>query len=99
MQFLIAFLITLLLTACNNNDHIKYSASTKNMELSQNELSQEHPGKKLMENNCYACHSPKASEENMIAPPMVAVKVHYISDETTKEEFVNEMLAWVKRPS
>ncbi len=60
---------------------------------------QEHPGKKLMENNCYACHNPKASEENIIAPPFVAVKMHYISEDTSKEDFVKAMIEWSKKPS
>ena len=60
---------------------------------------QEHPGKKLLENNGYACHNPKTSEESMIAPPMIAIKRRYISEETTKEDFINEMVAWTKNPS
>ena len=53
---------------------------------------QEHPGKQLMENNCYACHNPKSTEEALIAPPMVAVKMHYISEDTSKEEFIDTMI-------
>jgi hypothetical protein len=30
---------------------------------------------------------------------MIAVKKHYISENTTKEEFTNELLNWVKEPS
>ena len=57
-----------------------------------------HPGKKLMETNCYVCHSPTASQEDRIGPPMIAIKKHYINENTTKEEFVNAMRAWVKNP-
>src|SRR5690606_27182359 len=38
---------------------------------------QVHPGKKLMEVHCYSCHHPTASEENRLAPPMIAIKQHY----------------------
>jgi len=51
----------------------------------------EHPGKKLMEINCYACHNPTTSHEDRIAPPMIAVKKHYISSNTTKEQFITDI--------
>ena len=58
-----------------------------------------HPGKKLMETNCYVCHSPTASHDDRIGPPMVAIKRHYIDDETTKEQFIADMKAWIKNPN
>lgn len=59
----------------------------------------EHPGKKLMETHCYACHNPTTSHENRLAPPMVAVKKHYKSDNTSKEEFIKSFKKWVEAPS
>lgn len=56
-------------------------------------------GKKLMENKCYVCHSPTASHDDRIAPPMIAIKKHYISSKTTKEEFVQEIQNFVKNPT
>ena len=58
-----------------------------------------HPGKKLMETNCYVCHSPTASHDDRIGPPMVAIKRHYIDDETTKEQFISDLKAWIKNPN
>lgn len=58
-----------------------------------------HPGKKLMETNCYVCHSPTASHDDRIGPPMVAIKRHYIDDETTKEQFIEDIQAWIKNPN
>jgi cytochrome c551/c552 len=60
---------------------------------------QEHPGKKLMETNCYVCHSPTATMEDRIGPPMIAVKKHYISENTTKEEFIANIQNWIKNPN
>jgi cytochrome c553 len=57
-----------------------------------------HPGKKIVENECYICHNPKASEATMIAPPMVAVKRHYIDDQTSKEAFTKAMITWLSDP-
>ncbi|MFH6604429.1 DUF3365 domain-containing protein [Maribacter algicola] len=59
---------------------------------------EEHPGKKIMETECYLCHNPKASQASMIAPPMIAVKKHYIDDNTTKEEFIESLILWINDP-
>ena len=94
---MIAFLGTFL--ACNTNSKKYYSAVKSDSEIAAQAISQEYPGKKLMETNCYVCHNPKTAEADIIAPPMVAVKMHYISEETTKENFIEDMVAWSKKPS
>lgn len=63
------------------------------------ETQEEHPGKKLMETNCYVCHSPTATMEDRIGPPMIAVKKHYISENTSKEEFITNIQNWIKNPN
>ncbi|MEM0517258.1 c-type heme family protein [Aequorivita flava] len=99
MKFLaILFLITLF-TACNTNTRNEYLAIAENAGDDTTVGFQEHPGKKLMENNCYVCHNPKTAEDAMIAPPMIAVKLHYISEDISKEEFIEAMVAWAKNPS
>ena len=52
-----------------------------------------------MEINCYVCHSPKATEGSRIAPPMIAIKKHYIGEKTTKEEFIKSMQKWIQFPT
>lgn len=59
----------------------------------------QHPGKKLLENNCYVCHSPTAGMADLIAPPMAAVKAHYLMNDPSKDEFVNSIVSFVKDPS
>lgn len=59
---------------------------------------QSHPGKKLIETHCYVCHSPTASHDDRLGPPMIAVKKHYINEDTTKEEFINAIQSWIKDP-
>lgn len=71
----------------------------KNTYFSRIVKIKEHPGKKLMETNCYVCHSPSASHDKRIAPPMIAIKKHYISKSTTKEEFKTALLNWINNPS
>lgn len=63
-------------------------------------VNQTHPGKKLMETHCYTCHGPAAGPDTgRIAPPMVAIKAHYIDKEGfNKEEFVKSMKSFVDDP-
>jgi len=99
MKFLATLFLLSFFTACNTNTQKEYMAITENTENNETEINQEHPGKKLMENNCYVCHNPKTAEENMIAPPMIAVKMHYVSGDTSKEDFIDAMVEWSKKPS
>ncbi len=99
MKFLATLFLISFFTACNTNPSDKYLAIAENTENTDTKIIQEHPGKKLMENNCYVCHNPKTAEDAMIAPPMVAVKMHYISEGTSKEEFIGAMVEWAKNPS
>ncbi len=85
--------------ACNTQQKKSYSGIEEDSEEMAVAILQDHPGKLLMENNCYVCHSPKASEQNMIAPPMVAVKMHYLSSEISKEDFIEEVVLFLKNPS
>lgn len=79
--------------SCNNAKKSEY------VSVEKKEIAQAHPGKKLMETNCYTCHSPSASEADRIGPPMIAIKKHYISSNTSKEEFINDMQAWIQNPN
>lgn len=88
----ILLLFLVLIFSCNNSKKNEYSAFDKQMQANK------HPGKKLMETNCYTCHSPSASERDRIGPPMIAIKRHYINDKTTKSEFIDNMQAWIKNP-
>lgn len=85
--------------SCNNILRENYEASNRVSGEINNKDGIDHPGKKLMENNCYVCHNPTTSEADRISPPMIAIKKHYISENTTKEEFVAELLDWVKQPT
>ena len=91
---LLLLFTVLLILSCNKTNKNTYSTIDKKTESNK-----EHPGKKLMEINCYVCHSPTASHDNRVAPPMVAIKKHYINDKTSKEDFINSMLDWIKNPT
>ncbi|WP_439153086.1 c-type heme family protein [Winogradskyella sp.] len=92
-QVLLIALASVLILSCN--DSKKQNLSAYEIQMQANK----HPGKKLMETNCYVCHSPTAGHDDRIGPPMIAIKKHYINDETTKEEFIAELQAWIKNPN
>ena len=68
MKYIVLILLSVFVLSCNNSKNKELSAFEKNMQANN------HPGKKLMETNCYVCHSPTASHDNRIGPPMVAIK-------------------------
>lgn len=93
---LIPFLVFTLMLSCDSNKKESlYAVRT----FDENINNQEHPGKKLMETNCYVCHSPTASHDDRIGPPMIAIKKHYIDSNTTKEDFIASIQAWIKNPN
>ena len=91
-HFVVLVLFLVLIFGCNNPKK-EYTAIEKQTEINN------HPGKKLMETNCYTCHNPPASHDDRIGPPMVAIKKHYIDNNTTKEEFTKSIQDWIKNPS
>lgn len=91
--YLLFVLSILLFLGCKDN------GLKNNAYLASNSTNKNHPGKKLMETYCYTCHNPTTEHDKRIAPPMIAIKNHYISSNTSKEDFVNSMLKWIKDPN
>lgn len=56
-------------------------------------------GFRLLESSCFSCHSPNASMDSRIAPPMAAVKKHYVGDETSYADFRSQLVQFVNDPS
>ncbi len=59
----------------------------------------DHPGKKIMETKCYACHDATTPEESRLAPPMAAVKMRYLMGVSDKNEFIDDFLDWADKPT
>lgn len=91
MKPLILLFVFLLVMSCQQSKKTSYSIFQLKTET--------HPGKKLLEEKCNICHSPSASHDKRLAPPMVAIKKHYISGNTTKESFTDAMQNWIKNPN
>lgn len=91
MKYIVLILMLIGFFSCKKSNEPSYAKKNLNQEI--------HPGKKLMESRCYVCHSPTGSHEDRIAPPMIAIKKHYISEGTTKEAFIASMQNWIKNPT
>lgn len=91
---LIIVVIVLFFIGCNNSNKESYLKSST--LIAKDSI---HPGKHLMEINCYACHDATTEEEHRIAPPMIAIKRRYILKNTSKEEFVKDMKEWINNPN
>lgn len=96
MKNVIAFFALIgLVISCQEKTKTDYADTAAIVQTT----AQEHPGKQLMESKCNICHNATTPMENRIAPPMIAIKKHYIGESTTKEQFTKELLAWAKAPS
>lgn len=84
------------LMSCSDSNSI----TTEEIENhSGEEANIKHPGQKLLETNCYTCHGPSSGMKERVAPPMIAIKAHYIDSETKFEDFSKEFLAFLKNPN
>lgn len=98
MKVFFFFIIFLLLFSSCRKDTREYHL----ISSAQGAVQQtgEHQGKRLMETYCYTCHSSTAPMmEGRIGPPMAAVKAHYLIGDPSREEFVQQIVAFVDEPS
>lgn len=93
----IYFLLLVAIIGCNN----KKSNSDYNKNIAAIEVDSLHAkGLELLKTRCYACHSVTTkSHDEIIAPPMAAVKRRYMRSYTTEDEFVNAIKNWVNNPT
>jgi hypothetical protein len=95
MKSIVFIGLSLLVLSCNQKKEVDKNQNSKVVSTDGLE------GKKLMETNCYVCHSPNAPEgEGRIAPPMVAIKARYIDKEGyTKDAFIGAIKSFVENPT
>lgn len=95
---IVVFVLALLLANCKEAQKDKVEQADGQGAVEKTATTKAHPGKLLLERECYICHDPKASLADRIAPPMEAIKRHYIDSNTTKEEFTKDLILWVNDP-
>lgn len=91
-KVLIVSVIVVLFGSCSD---------TTNSQDSQSSVSSEsvNEGLTLVKNNCYVCHNPNTkSHDDIIAPPLIAVKKRYLMAYPSQDEFVREMTHWITEP-
>jgi cytochrome c553 len=96
MKDLLIIALAFLTMACNSFDSKEPS---KTLPTDPEILAQIQAGKSLVETNCYACHSPTASLNGRLAPPMAAVKSHYLDETSTLPAFAAEVVRFLGKPS
>jgi mono/diheme cytochrome c family protein len=89
-----------IVASCTQPNNGESSATTTSAENLQHlDAAQLATGLKLLETNCYSCHSPSADMGNRVAPPMEAVKRHYLDEDTTEAEFTQAVVAFLQNPT
>ncbi|MCF6182528.1 c-type cytochrome [Lutibacter sp.] len=97
-QIIAIFTVIIALTSCKNTTQKKENnTQTKPIEATQTANNSE--GYQLLKTTCYACHNPNTkNHDNIIAPPMIAVKKMYSMRYNTKDTFVNAIVSWASNP-
>ncbi len=97
MKKLIALLTILSIVSCNQAKKSDYSK--KNSKNIVTEEASIPPGKKLLETKCFVCHNAATPHDERVAPPMIAIKAHYINENTSEEEFTKSFINFVANPT
>lgn len=85
----------MIFTSCNKQK----SSDDFNINIADNIESDDAEALKLFQQKCYACHSVATkSHDEIIAPPMIAVKKRYSMQYDNKEDFVNAVVAYSSDP-
>lgn len=88
------FCLTLMI-ACNQT---KEKINTEQKLLVENV--DQNEAYELIKIRCYVCHQiDSKSHDELIAPPMVAVKNRYLMSYSDKTEFVESIVKWTKNPN
>lgn len=83
----------LIFSSCTGIKTEKSNGGDKNLKASISN------GFLLLEQNCFSCHSPDASSEEVIAPTLASIKKHYVSKNISEEEFTKSFIAFMDNPS
>jgi hypothetical protein len=96
LSTLIIVIAWLTIISCTtNNKNAKSRGEATIAVINQNE-----DAFKLLQQNCYACHSVNStSHDAIIAPPMAAVVRRYKMLYSNKDTFIEAVTNWVQNPS
>lgn len=87
---------SLLLLSCAESNKEPNTFSSDLKKGNQVDLAE---GLDLLQKHCYICHSPESSShDEIIAPPMAAIKMRYKMSYESEQEFVDAIVAWTMNP-
>ena len=87
--------LLVLFSSCNKQK----SSEDFNTNTQANSETENAEALALFQQKCYACHSVTTkSHDEIIAPPMIAVKKRYSMQFDNKEDFVNAVVAYAHDP-
>ena len=97
LNIIVITAFTFVLISC---DRAKEVAFSKIEPIASNETNIEQSESYLLfKNNCYACHSVTSkSHDEIIAPPMAAIKRRYQMSTDTRDDFIEAIATWAKDP-
>ena len=87
---------SLFLFSCKNNSDTKQFNKANSLPTVKNDI---HPGKKVLQNQCFVCHNNQTAENSVIAPPMIAIKAHYMRESTNEAEFTKALVSFLEKPT
>ncbi|MBT8219266.1 MAG: DUF3365 domain-containing protein [Bacteroidia bacterium] len=85
--------IILTLSQCKN------SGSSREAQLASYDAEVYKVGEQLLQTYCVACHNPDMDLKNRLAPPMVAVKDHYLEVYDSEGQFIQQFIRMVQDPA
>ncbi len=101
--FLVVLGLILTVSCSDSNTNVSHDTAQKNVVSNDTAKEKTGPGgKELIKQRCYICHTQNPGEkpeDQMIAPPMVGVKNHYMKAYPDKQTFIQKIKEWVKNPS
>lgn len=95
MKYLSLVIIVIFLS-CKSEDQSKITYEDPKFEFT---ASQAQEAKALMTTLCYVCHNPETSHDGRIAPPMIAIKMHYLKKTENRKDFINSVWNFVEKPT
>jgi mono/diheme cytochrome c family protein len=94
---LLIFILALAFSCSNSEKKVDNAKEQKLANISNNETYEE--GLEIFSTNCVNCHSPRGTGKNQrVAPPIKAIKRHYLDAETSEEEFVSNLTNFLMNP-
>ena len=89
----------IIMSACTSSNGNQQEAQVSTFPDNKAEVLNSDKASSLLTTVCYACHNPSsASHDEMLAPPLVGIKMRYMKASESRTNFINRMTAYVSDP-